>query len=232
MENHTRNFNPYLTLASQLFDLVKPFSVGDRGKNLPTDYGDHFKTAIDNFEKQALLQNLPDTDVAYVKYALVSLVDELISTSAWEQRYQWMGQPLQLQYFNEHLAGEGFFKRLADLRQSGSQYVHILEVYYTCIQLGFSGMYGINEHEKLLALTVELKNYLTMASGASSRKLSTAITKINKLAGNMGRKLPFWIVGSVTGVLLLLIYLGYSIAIDHHANVVLKTINSREFRHE
>lgn len=227
METNALNFNPYLSLATPVFEAIKPFCSGDRGESLAVDYGVNCKIAINNFEKQAIAQQLSSNEIAQVKYALVALVDEVISTSAWEHRYQWMGRPLQMEYFSEHLAGEGFFSHLAELRQAGPQNINILEVYYTCLQLGFAGMYGISEREKLLALTVELQNYLAMIRGIANRKLSTVISSVNKLAGKIGRRLPFWIVASVTAVLLLLIYVGYSIAIDHHANAVLETFYAR-----
>jgi type VI secretion system protein ImpK len=226
MEIQSAKFNPYLALINPVYECIKPFYSSDRGANLALDYGGMCKLVIDDFEKQAFLQELPSAEVSQVKYALAALVDEAISTSLWDLRYQWMGRPLQLQYFSEALAGEGFFNRLAELRQAGAQYLNVLEVYLVCLQLGFAGMYGINGRERLAALTVELQNYLAMIRGSKDKKLSVRIAGTNNFAGKLGGKLPFWVVASVTALLLLLIYICYSVAVDHRANSALENINT------
>jgi len=54
----------------------------------------------------------------------------------------WMGQPLQLAFFNETLAGEGFFTKLQELRRDARR-AGVLRVYYQCLLLGFQGKYSI-----------------------------------------------------------------------------------------
>ena len=71
-------------------------------------------------------------------YAIVAFMDEQILRSQWSGRQQWMSQPLQLTYFNENTAGEGFFTRMQALEQRPNQ-AHVLEIYYLCLALGFRG---------------------------------------------------------------------------------------------
>jgi type VI secretion system protein ImpK len=53
-----------------------------------------------------------------------------------------MPQPLQLQYFNENRAGDGFFTKLEDLRRDPRKR-DVLRVYYLCLLFGFEGRFSI-----------------------------------------------------------------------------------------
>ena len=86
--------------------------------------------------------NIPRADLAEALYAIVAFMDEQILRSQWSGRQQWMSQPLQLTYFNENTAGEGFFIRMQALEQRPSQ-AHVLEIYYLCLALGFRGKYAL-----------------------------------------------------------------------------------------
>jgi type IV/VI secretion system ImpK/VasF family protein len=74
------------------------------------------------------------------QYAVVALVDETMSASDWEHAEEWAQKPLQVQYFGRFVGGEEFFHRLDTLTQGGSQ--ELLEVFFTCLCAGFSGMLG------------------------------------------------------------------------------------------
>jgi type VI secretion system protein ImpK len=62
-----------------------------------------------------------------------------------------MATPLQMTYFNENTAGEGFFQRLQNLQQQ-PQRVHVLQIYYLCMALGFQGKFAVRGGEGLAAL--------------------------------------------------------------------------------
>jgi type VI secretion system protein ImpK len=220
--------NPLLELCNPILQLTVIFNLDDRGATLPENYGDRIKATLDNLEKEAFAKQIPAFDIQQIKYALAAFIDESILNSAWPKRVAWMGNPLQLQYFGEHSAGEGFFKRLSELRQAGSQYINVLEVYYLCLQFGFEGIYRVQGLEKLLALQVDLQSQIEMTRGVIDSRLAINGLPQQKITQKVGRKLPFWVIVSITGVLILIIYLGYSLAINHKANVALQNINSNK----
>jgi type IV/VI secretion system ImpK/VasF family protein len=84
------------------------------------------------------------------KYAAVALADDLALHSDWDHSEQWNRYLLELRHFNTAFAGQEFFERLAKLRQQVAgvqdpalreQVLGALEVYYTCLRLGFRGRY-------------------------------------------------------------------------------------------
>ena len=97
-----------LTLASQLAnarDLPSPDVLQRRVSSL-----------FEQMTRKCRESGIPDEDANEAKYAIAAFIDEQIFRSAWPGRAQWMAQPLQLVYFNENTAGEGFFQRMAALQ--------------------------------------------------------------------------------------------------------------------
>ncbi|NVB36779.1 DotU family type IV/VI secretion system protein [Pseudenhygromyxa sp. WMMC2535] len=87
-----------------------------------------------------------EIDVVDMAYAIVALADEVALHKGGPIRDFWMQRPLQLHYFNENLAGEGFFHRLNAVMSDPAR-VDILRVYYVCLLLGFQGQYAIRGGE-------------------------------------------------------------------------------------
>jgi type VI secretion system protein ImpK len=101
---------------------------------------------IDQMIANARQAGYEDLDVTDMAYAVVALADELALHKGGAIRDFWMQRPLQLHYFNENLAGEGFFHRLnAVMSDPGRK--EILRVYYVCLLLGFQGQYAIRGGE-------------------------------------------------------------------------------------
>lgn len=94
---------------------------------------------------------IPEEDVVEARYAIAAFMDEQIFRSPWPGRQQWMSNPLQLVYFNENTAGEGFFTRVQALQQQ-PQRAHVLQIFYLCIALGFQGKFAVRGGEGLGAL--------------------------------------------------------------------------------
>jgi len=82
--------------------------------------------------------------VDQAKYALVALIDEVVLASKSGLREEWLRRPLAAELFSEFNAGEEFFQRLEQLSRGGRldpQTLGVLEVYATCLSLGFRGMH-------------------------------------------------------------------------------------------
>ena len=87
-----------------------------------------------------------EADVVDMAYAIVALADEYALHKAGSIRDFWMQRPLQLHYFNENLAGEGFFHRLNALMNDPRR-SDVLRVYYVRLLLGFQGQFAIRGGE-------------------------------------------------------------------------------------
>jgi type VI secretion system protein ImpK len=74
---------------------------------------------IDGVKQRARQHGIADRDAQDMIYALVALADEIALSKPEPLRGAWVVHPLQMQYFNENLAGEGFFERMDDAIRGG-----------------------------------------------------------------------------------------------------------------
>jgi type VI secretion system protein ImpK len=101
---------------------------------------------IDQMLTNARQASYEELDVIDMTYAVVALADEIALHKGGSIRDFWMQRPLQLHYFNENLAGEGFFHRLNAVMSDPNR-VDVLRVYYTCLLFGFQGQFAIRGGE-------------------------------------------------------------------------------------
>jgi type VI secretion system protein ImpK len=85
---------------------------------------------------------IPEEDATEVKYAICAFIDEQLFKLQWPGRQAWLTRPLQLVYFNENTAGEGFYARLDGLRRQPHR-ANVLQIYYLCLELGFLGQHAV-----------------------------------------------------------------------------------------
>jgi type VI secretion system protein ImpK len=142
--------NTLLENSMDIFHLLTPIISGDRGATADRELRARLLQSFDAFEKRCHASQLDNSAVGDVKYALSAVVDEMVMNSAWPHKLSWAEKPLQLEFFSENLADEGFYQKLDKLRQSGERNIDALEIYYLCLQLGFMGMYRMRgEMEQL-----------------------------------------------------------------------------------
>lgn len=109
---------------------------------------------------RARTHGIPDRDTQDILYAMVALADEVAINTPEPLRSYWMNQPLQLHYFGENVAGEGFFAKLQALLSDGRR-IEVLRVYHLCLLFGFQGKYGFPGGDAdLLRITDGVRNQL------------------------------------------------------------------------
>jgi type VI secretion system protein ImpK len=193
-----------LTLAMQLGsaqDLPAPQVLRQRITGL-----------LEAMNARASQAGIPPGDLNEALYAIVAFMDEQILRSQWSGRQQWMSQPLQLTYFNENTAGEGFFQRMQALEQRPSQ-AHVLEIYYLCLTLGFRGKYALQAAGDLDAVEERVGGVLARQL-RSSDELSPHGYQRENVRGFTKRPTPIVIAGFA--------FLGLSLIVF----VVLKVVSS------
>ena len=138
----------------------------------PPNSAAEFNKRIDRFLAQfeANARNFgksPDA-IADAKFAFCALLDEIIFASNFAIRDDWELSPLQLRLFGQHLAGEVFFDKLENLRLDPMANVESLEVFHTCLLLGFQGKYLIEGTERLNYLVARLGQEIVHARGGKA----------------------------------------------------------------
>ncbi len=193
-----------------------------RGGIAPKD-GDAFAGRVGsflaNFERQAHACGKLPILVSEAKYAFCALFDEAVLSAGGELAERWSGAPLQLQHFGEHLAGEGFFHRLDRLRLDPVQNLEAMEVYYTCLLLGFRGKFLLESPELLDLLISRLRQEILQAKGGQAAFAPHARPpqRFNEF---IRHDLPVWVYFLVLLVASLLIYLVFKAILVHQAGQI------------
>jgi type VI secretion system protein ImpK len=109
-------------------------------------------TQVRNFQRNAMEAGVDQPTQEHAKYALCTLLDEVIANSDWGQG-TWSKQSLLMIFHNETTGGEGFFVRLDAAELKPMENLALLELMYLCLALGLEGRYRIqSEGRAALAL--------------------------------------------------------------------------------
>lgn len=112
----------------------------------------------DKFEKSSF----PQDDYDLARFAVFAWIDEVILGSSWEHKKQWQKDLLQRIYFQTTDAGEIFFDRLNTI---GPHQKDVREVYFLCMEMGFTGRY-CREGDEFLLDQLKISN-LKLLTGSS-----------------------------------------------------------------
>ena len=110
-------------------------------------------------------------DYDQARFVICAWVDEIILSSAWEEKNKWQKEQLQRQYYNTADAGEEVFEKLNSL---GLHQRDVREVYYLCLTLGFMGRYCHKGDEFLLDQLKTSNLKLLMGSSVGLPSLDNA----------------------------------------------------------
>jgi len=108
---------------------------------------EHYLRLLRRAEAAKRRHGYPDPAWQDALFAVCAWVDERILCSAWDGRGPWVAHRLQRRLFGTTRAGEQFYPRL----EAALDRPEVLEVYVTCLCLGFQGQYFGPEGEPLRA---------------------------------------------------------------------------------
>ena len=154
---------------------------------------------LNQFEANARNLGKPVEAIGEAKYAFCALMDEIILSSTFAIREDWERAPLQLRLFGEHLAGERFFDKLDLLSLDPVRNVDVLEVFYTCLLLGFQGKYLLEGSEKLNYLISRLGQEITHAKGGKP-EFSPHWKLPQRFQAYVRNELPLWLFYALLGI--------------------------------
>jgi type VI secretion system protein ImpK len=147
------------------FDVIIQLRQSEVAAVPPPEVLSHrLRGVVDEVLRRSTALGFSHQDAQDMAYALVALLDETVLGKSEHYRQFWMSNPLQLHYFSENVAGDGFFTRLSALRKDTHR-TEALRVYYLCLLFGFQGRFRIRGGElELLTLIDSVRKDLERAS--------------------------------------------------------------------
>ena len=204
-------FNDLLVLGVQLRDTANPGSV----ENLRARLHQLFQSTDESGRAAGVSQEI----LAQARYAVAAFLDEMLINSRWPHKDEWAARPLQFEFFGEFTAGEGFFKRLDNIRGGIPVNADLLELYACCLMLVFEGQYKLQDRETLRGLVEDLSRQIQGKRG-DIPSLSPRGRRPEELFEIVKRELPVWVIVATTASLVLLFYVGLSFLIGQDAGYV------------
>lgn len=145
-----------------------------------------------------------------VRYLMCSVLDEAVLNTPWGTESAWGQRTLLSVFHGETSGGEKSFLILDRLRQSPSDNLDVIELFYICLSLGFEGRYRFMNRgrEALDQVREELFSIIRRQRGDYERTLSPNWSGLGHTRNPLTEYIPLWVVVALMGVILFFSYSG------------------------
>lgn len=219
--------NPLVSAASTLiYSLV---NLRDMNTNNNADkLRQNLIQAVKNFDQQFYQAKINTKLLLPSRYILCTVVDEFVMLSQWGQQSQWNKNSLLSIFHKEVWGGEKIFIILEKLREDATQNLYILELIFICLNLGFEGKFRVlNDGKNQLAeLKSSLYQQIKQQRGNIEKDLSPSWKGVHKESTYSSKMLPNWVIASIAGVILLLVYSFYALILSSHSGEITDKITN------
>ncbi len=181
---------------------------------------------ISGFENRLLQSGITADQTRMASYMLCSFLDEIILNTPWGAQSNWGHQSLLISFHKEAWGGEKFFDIVGLLVKQPAQNLALIELAYLFLSLGFEGKFrvvasGGNSLEKY---RLELYQLIQRVRGDYERELSPRWRGLRDVRNALVRYVPLWVVGAVLGAALLLVYIGFVLALNARSDQLFKEL--------
>jgi type VI secretion system protein ImpK len=209
-------------IFQEAFTAIERLRANRQGVTDANAFRHHMREAFKSATNTALAAGYNADDTRYATYAVVAFLDESVLISHNPVFADWLRKPLQEEMFSVQIAGEVFFQNLQQLlgRSDSSDLADLLEVYYLCMLLGFSGRYSAGNRGELSQAMTMTKEKIQRIRGRFAGLSPSWMVPREGVAGRADpwvRKLG-WIAGITAGVMLLLFIL-YKVVLNNGVQV-------------
>lgn len=181
---------------------------------------------LKHFEINAGRAGIANARILQARYVLCTSLDEIVAGTPWGQDGDWSQQSLLSLFHGETWGGEKFYLLLERLLKEPVKNLDILELMYICISLGFQGKYRVidNGHEQVEQLREDLYRQLRGLRQDFNKELSSNWRGISDRRGALIRYVPLWVVGALSGVILLAMFSSFTYMLDKSSKPVINEI--------
>jgi len=211
----TSGLNPLVAAANPLLNVIPPLRASMEHPN-PNALRENLARGVREFEARARAVGIPTEKIIAARYALCTLIDENAANTPWGASGAWAQHGLLALFHGETEGGEKFFQVLSRLAENPQANLDILELMYVCLQFGFEGRFRVIEggSRQLEAVRQRLLSIIRKQRGEYERDLSGSWQGVATRGQARLGWMPLWVVGAVTVLLLLGIYLGFKLSLS------------------
>lgn len=213
------SLNPLISLAASLLSEVVRLKNTYQAEDLHS-LKDRLSAEIRLFEHHALQDSGDSSEVMAARYVLCTAIDEAVATTPWGNESAWSQMSLLSSFHNETFGGEKFFQLLERLSRNPVKHLHLLELMYLCLSLGFEGKYRVMPRGtlELEVIRDSLYRQIRQLRGDVPSEISPHWQGLQGERGQFVRAAPWWAVALFTLLCLSIMYGGFSWVLreQHH----------------
>jgi type VI secretion system protein ImpK len=197
----TRSGSDFASISAPVLELVLRLRAA---LEIPTpDLRAKVHALLQETEQRATTLRYPEKQIKEVKFALAAFVDETVLSTNSPLREEWEKFPLQLEYFEEHLAGVKFFERLEGLIRDIKTQADVVEIYYLCMLLGFKGRYKVYMEDQLQGIIKDTAEQLKKVGRLQPAELSPHWQVLDQPKPRVDPGLPLWFKIGVAAIIMI-----------------------------
>lgn len=161
------------------------------------------------------------------RYLLCSALDEAVLHTPWGDESAWGQRTLLRIYHGETSGGEKCFAILDRMLQAPAENLHMLELFYVILSLGFEGKYRLisRGHDQLERLRDDLYRTIRNHRGDYERSLSSSWEGLGHVRKTLSHYVPIWVAASVFAVVIFLGYGGFTYWMRSISNPVVERLD-------
>lgn len=218
-------FSPLMQAAAPLLSTGARLRATAQHGN-PEALRDALVAGVERFESQARAAGLPQEQVVGGRYIVCSFLDECAASTPWGGSGAWSSRSLLVHFHNESWGGEKVFQLLGRLAENPAQHRPLLELLNAVLALGFEGRYRVQTEgrEQLRALRERLTGLLRQQAGPLQADLSPAWAGVAPPPRRLADGLPLWVMASIAGVLLLLVFVALRVALHAQTDATFQAL--------
>ena len=218
--------NPLVRAANPLLDLVVPLRTTAQPPDLQ-QLRERLAQALKTFEAEARAGGVDSEAIAAARYALCTLLDETIASTAWGSGV-WNTRSLLVAFHNEASGGEKVFLILQRLSQNPAANLDLLELMYLCLALGLEGRYRMLEQgqAQLATLRERLLQLIRQHRGSYEADLSPSWRGEAVRATSPLRRVPLWVLVAAAAVVLLIVQLVCGVMLNRASDPVFTQLST------
>lgn len=223
--------NPLVACATDLLTIAGQLR-GSAYHPDPDGLRDQLIRQIRDFEQCARAKGLTDPVVLPARYVLCALVDESVLDTPWGSQSVWSKRGLLISFHNETWGGEKFYDALDRLLAYPSGNLHLLELMYLCLALGFEGRYRVRDggRDQLERIREQLYQTIRAQRGDPERELSPHWRGMAPQRDPLIHQLPLWVFVGLASLLLLGLFAAFTFALSRDSDPVFLSLGTLDKR--
>ncbi len=230
--------NPLVHCANDVIDRMASLKCSSLGNNAingsddsvrdPSLFRDETVRQIRDFEWRCGQQGIDEESTLYARYIICTVLDEFATKTPWGGNGVWSSQSLLSQFHDETGGGEKFFQILEHLQTQPATYLPVLELMYISMSLGFEGKYSLENrgNVEIENLRDNLFHLMRLQRGEAERDLSPHWQGISEKRYTLMKHIPVWVFSALAGVVLLVLYSGFSYQLTTSKDQVLAALQA------